>query len=844
MPARQLVAALRAEGLRLPRSAGEALDLVLDAIEEAAGEARGLWHIRNDLTVQDMGVVLDGCTFTHRLTDLEVETDSLLADFDISGMPLDHLMGSGLTLPDNRMVRATVVPLDGQVRLQFVLAPSTWAELGRSVGDLIGVSFTAGVARLVMIDEVADTPDDLGEDLFFLLHPEDPDLREPVASDDLVDELLQAGDYFTRPLAPLSEILVSEGFAVAGDRAASSAQLLAEDETERLARSLENRFELNPEEADSVATIIELVRVMDDAMTTEGAPEVPADGPPSEAQTAALVEWVEQRVVGVQRYLSESGIALVDIREDLAEPWIAEIVASVSLDMEHPSPEGLTLLAEFLAETPDAPPSRDESASVAYLAGRCHEFVGDPLAAESDFHRAIALAPFHTAALVSLAGIAADRGTFEVAASLLDRAGAPDEHPLRMAVRSVDASASAPERLPGRNEPCWCGSGRKYKVCHARSSTVPLPARANSILHRALAWAAVTDSGLLQELLVYGLQVGGRDAMETVVEILPDAVLFEGGALADYLDRRRALIPADELMLAQGWLLRPRSVFDVEEVMPEGLGLRDLMTGDRTEVFERAASKELKRGDLILTRVAPMVEDNRIYGGVIPIQLGERDALLALLAEEPTPPDMIGFVARRFRMPSLVTPEGEPMVSAVGTYTTTAPKRLRSALDARFQANGDDTWDLVEDGRAGGTRVLASLTLTGRTLEVSAMSEARFARVLEILDGVDAPLVERSREVTDMATLAAQARPEDGDAPESLLDPDDPAVQEAVAALVADFERSWLDESIPALGGITPREAAEDPTRREDLIRLLNTFPAAGKPTEMDGSRLRAALGL
>jgi uncharacterized protein YecA (UPF0149 family) len=23
-----------------------------------------------------------------------------------------------------------------------------------------------------------------------------------------------------------------------------------------------------------------------------------------------------------------------------------------------------------------------------------------------------------------------------------------------------------PATLPGRNEPCWCGSGRKYKKCH------------------------------------------------------------------------------------------------------------------------------------------------------------------------------------------------------------------------------------------------------------------------------------------------------------------------------------------------------------------------------------------
>jgi len=23
-----------------------------------------------------------------------------------------------------------------------------------------------------------------------------------------------------------------------------------------------------------------------------------------------------------------------------------------------------------------------------------------------------------------------------------------------------------PEVTPGRNDPCWCGSGRKYKKCH------------------------------------------------------------------------------------------------------------------------------------------------------------------------------------------------------------------------------------------------------------------------------------------------------------------------------------------------------------------------------------------
>jgi hypothetical protein len=61
--------------------------------------------------------------------------------------------------------------------------------------------------------------------------------------------------------------------------------------------------------------------------------------------------------------------------------------------------------------------------------------------------------------------------------------------------------------------------------------------------------------------------------------------------------------------------------------------------------------------------------------------------------------------------------------------------------------------------------------------------------------------------------------------------------------VVLAHERAWLDESIPALAGATPREAAADPTRRPDLIRLLATFGPA-VPGAMDADRLRAELGL
>jgi preprotein translocase subunit SecA len=30
----------------------------------------------------------------------------------------------------------------------------------------------------------------------------------------------------------------------------------------------------------------------------------------------------------------------------------------------------------------------------------------------------------------------------------------------------VVSPTSSPTKKPGRNDPCWCGSGKKYKKCH------------------------------------------------------------------------------------------------------------------------------------------------------------------------------------------------------------------------------------------------------------------------------------------------------------------------------------------------------------------------------------------
>ncbi|MDN5930661.1 MAG: hypothetical protein L0I24_06310, partial [Pseudonocardia sp.] len=77
--------------------------------------------------------------------------------------------------------------------------------------------------------------------------------------------------------------------------------------------------------------------------------------------------------------------------------------------------------------------------------------------------------------------------------------------------------------------------------------------------------------------------------------------------------------------------------------------------------------------------------------------------------------------------------------------------------------------------------------------------------------------------------------------PPQVLDP------EQLAEIQDGFERRWCDEHVPALDGRTPREAAADPTRRDELVRLIASFPEIDPATGAFGMRpwrLRELLGL
>jgi hypothetical protein len=194
--------------------------------------------------------------------------------------------------------------------------------------------------------------------------------------------------------------------------------------------------------------------------------------------------------------------------------------------------------------------------------------------------------------------------------------------------------------------------------------------------------------------------------------LVRDAVLFEGGAFAEFLAERGSLLPDDERLLAEQWLLADRSVDEVETVkVGAGLTARDLRTGDRTEVRERSGSRSLKAGMLICARIVAAGDTMQCFGAVEPVVLHERDELIKLLDSEPDSLQLVEFLSCRLAPPVLRTTEGEDVVFCEATLRSPDPTALTAALDDAYDRDEQDQRWFEDVTTHAAQRIRATLTL-------------------------------------------------------------------------------------------------------------------------------------
>lgn len=741
--------------------------------------------------------VLDGRVFTHRLSAHEVAYDMLDATVDLD--PVTDLFhhdeylhladGSPVSFAvadyDDELLEERGIPLElaGESGL-VVLAPGTLAALGVAEGSLVGLRLTDQGLALESIESVVDA--DIGNRLAGVLPVDEPTFVDAAALTLCAEDLT----VFVEATAPLSEVIRDAGLAYSDGFIAPAGFDFGRWRSQLSTNRLADAHDLDPDDAVALQMLIMAIE-----------------------QLAADADFLP--------LLQVAGAAL-------ANPAIAHALVEETVDGERCSPETLRTFAEVL----EAHVPRPARVAARWLRATALERAGDVVAAERELLAAESMDTEWPLTLVDLARIASDRGEAERALALLRRAGFPPDHPH---IEFLQRYRVAPRPDLGRNEPCWCGSGRKYKKCHLSNEQLPLEERAAWLYSKACQHVSETQwHNVLMEVALErsryadDLRDGIAEAMAD--PLVMDVVLVEGEAFADFLRVRGPLLPDDERALAEQWLLVDRSVFEVEAVRPgASVTVRDVRTGDRHEVRERLASGSVKPGELLCARVLPVGSIMQFYGGIERVSLRERDTLIELLDSGPDEITLVEALTRRFAPPTLVNTEGDLLMVCEAAVRLADP----AVLDEVYVRADDDSPQWFEHV-PGKPQIRASLKLDGDTVRVETNSEERMDRVLAELARLDPAMtvVEDSRR--PMSDFTASSR--------EPIEPDDPEMLAVMDEFIRDYEARWLDESIPALKGLTPRQAADDPTRRGDLIKLLDSFPASARG--MSAERLRAALGL
>ena len=191
---------------------------------------------------------------------------------------------------------------------------------------------------------------------------------------------------------------------------------------------------------------------------------------------------------------------------------------------------------------------------------------------------------------------------------------------------------------PGRNDPCPCGSGKKYKYCCLAGS-----ATATDLGEQTWRRVRAAIDGYAGDVLHFIAKCYGVDAIqqgwfeftmgksETFVQGDPNAELFfswlfhvwspqtpKGNVISDatlygvppsraYLDRRAGRLHPLLQRYLEACLATPFGFHEICECEPgAGFATRDVLTGAEVKVRERSGSATLARGDIVFGQIVAL----------------------------------------------------------------------------------------------------------------------------------------------------------------------------------------------------------------------------------------------
>ena len=448
----------------------------------------------------------------------------------------------------------------------------------------------------------------------------------------------------------------------------------------------------------------------------------------------------------------------------------------------------------------------------------------------------------------------------------------------------------------GRNDPCWCGSGKKYKKCHleadekswsarpSQKETPPVEHTAEEAeLRRRLiefATGALRKREMEEALLTFvGADVAASvedDSLsrEALDWLLHDYVPPRLGhpMIEEFLKRSPGGLTMRQRKIVEGWSRSRFSVFEVQEVREgSGVRLKDLLAGGEFFVNDVNTSKWAVLWDCLLARVEEL-DGRHIFTAVVLTVPGHAAAPLkewAVHAHQRSGLNWDAFLRanshklrqefsrlsnRSAGTTRVVSFEGDELVFSRARYAVLDEEAVRRALDQskaflQEEDPADYGWvDEFEDA-GGSRRAYGHVHLGGGELTLECSTRQRLERGKELLRELAG---EHLRHQGDHFTSLQDAMRERKGAPSppkrAGLPPQ--VERELLQKSFAEHYDRWLDMALPALDGKTPREAVVTPEGRAQVVDLLKALQNREEHKRRDGlvwydaSKLKAELGV
>jgi hypothetical protein len=426
----------------------------------------------------------------------------------------------------------------------------------------------------------------------------------------------------------------------------------------------------------------------------------------------------------------------------------------------------------------------------------------------------------------------------------------------------------------GRNDPCPCGSGKKYKKCCLSKTFVEVgreeTARKRLVdnlleLYNTQYKNTIEEAHVMfwddfvpqQHLEGHALDIAYQNFLEWITfdfVIDPD----QNKTLVDLYMEQNKKLTQDEHAVLTKMENSVISLYEVQEVFPEkGLLLKDLLMGGEYDVKEKAATRGLKRWDIFATRLLLIDGQYIMSGSIYPYHLHFKQSILDDIMQEyedyraefpdgtmdmflKDSGDLFNFYwydpIQNPVYPRMHTTTGEPMVLSKAVFEI---KDHDAAVKALPKIRGFEqcekgfTW---YDRRKpdGSATILGTGKIQGNRLVLECNSKKRLERGKKlILKATGDAVFHKADTFQDPIGAMKEHKDKPPKTPAKELPLE--LQQEFYTQYMQNHYEGWFHDHIPALDNKTPLEAIKTEQGKQKVIDLLKLYENGEERNKQEG---------